>query len=170
MMLSAATQLSGLDLVVASVLVIAAGLVSLLFRLGLERRLAIAAVRTVVQLLAVGYLLRWVFGASAAWIVMAAFALMIGAAAREAGRRSSRRYRGAYLQAFITLLLVASLTTGIVTQIVIGVSPWYQPQYLIPLLGMVLGNSLTGISLCFDQLLETCWKSIAPEQVSWTPT
>jgi len=59
-----------------------------------------------------------------------------------------------YLQAFVTLLLTGALTTGVVTQAVIGVTPWYQPQYLIPLLGMVLGNSLTGISLCLDDLLE----------------
>jgi len=41
-----------------------------------------------------------------------------------------------------------------VTGVVIGVQPWYRPQYLIPLLGMILGNGLTGISLCLDSLLE----------------
>ena len=29
-------------------------------------------------------------------------------------------------------------------------SPWYTPQYVLPLLGMVLGNSLTGIALTLD--------------------
>ena len=42
----------------------------------------------------------------------------------------------------------------IVTAGIIGVEPWYTPQYLLPLLGMILGNSLTGMSLCLDKLLE----------------
>ena len=31
--------------------------------------------------------------------------------------------------------------------------PWYKPQYFIPLLGMTLGNSLTGVSIAIDSLL-----------------
>src|SRR3569623_2692060 len=32
------------------------------------------------------------------------------------------------------------------------VEPWYSPQYAIPLLGMILGNTLNGISLGLDRL------------------
>ena len=39
--------------------------------------------------------------------------------------------------------------------VLVGVEPWWEPRYLIPLLGMVLGNGLTGISLCLDALLES---------------
>jgi len=53
------------------------------------------------------------------------------------------------------LAVSGALTTTVVTQAVIGVRPWYEPQYVIPLAGMVLGNALNGISLCLDQLLET---------------
>jgi putative ABC transport system permease protein len=45
----------------------------------------------------------------------------------------------------ITLLI---LTT------VIGVDPWYTPQYAIPLLGMMLGNTMNGIALGLDRLLQ----------------
>jgi len=55
-------NLSAVDVAVAAVLVLVAGAVSLGLRLGLERRLAWASVRTVAQLLLVGYILKWVFG------------------------------------------------------------------------------------------------------------
>lgn len=152
---SGALPLGPFDLALASVLVVIAGLVSIALQLQIARRLAIAAARTVVQLLAVGYVLVWVFRADTPWVVLAAFAVMTIAAARAAVQRSGRSYSGVYLHAFITLLAVGAITTGAVTQVVIGVDPWYQPQYLIPLLGMVFGNSLTGISLSLDHLLET---------------
>ena len=150
-----ALPLGPADLAIAASLVVVAGLVSMALGLGLGRRLGIAAARTVVQLLAVGYVLVFIFRANTPWLVIGALLVMTIAAGRAAVERSSRRFRGAYLDAFFTLLATGAVTTGAVTQIVIGVKPWYQPQYLIPLLGMVLGNSLTGISLCLDHLLES---------------
>jgi putative ABC transport system permease protein len=82
-------------------------------------------------------------------------AVMIIAASRAAVQRSSRSFPGATWFAFGTLVVVGLVTTLTVTTLVIGVEPWYQPRYLVPLLGMVLGNSLTGISLCLDSLLES---------------
>jgi putative ABC transport system permease protein len=154
-MTAGAIQLSALDLVVSAVLVLAAGAVSVALRLGMERRLAIAAARTVVQLLLVGYVLRFVFGLATVPAVLAMAAVMVTAASRAAVQRASRTFGGATLRAFLTLVVCGLLTTFTVTRLVIGVEPWWQPRYLIPLLGMVLGNGLTGISLCLDTLLES---------------
>jgi putative ABC transport system permease protein len=41
---------------------------------------------------------------------------------------------------------------------VIRVQPWYQPQYLIPLLGMLLGNTMTGIAIALDNLTRQAWE------------
>jgi putative ABC transport system permease protein len=149
-----ALPLSAWDLAVAAGLVLVAGLVSLALQLGLERRLGIAALRTVVQLLLIGYILRWVFERQHFAVVMGVAGVMIFAASRAAIGRSSRTFRGAAWRAFFTLLLTGMLTVFAVTAVIIGVRPWYRPQYMIPLLGMILGNGLTGISLSLDQLLE----------------
>lgn len=149
-----AKALAPLDLVVAALLVVGAGGISVALGLGVHKRLGIAALRTVVQLLAVGYTLAFIFSADTPWLVMGALLVMTVAAARAAVQRSSRSYSGIYVESFVTLLITGTLTTAIVTQVVIGVEPWYRPQYLIPLMGMVFGNSLTGISLCLDHLLE----------------
>ncbi len=150
-----AIDLSAVDLTVAAALVLVAGIVSMVLRLGLEKRLALAAVRTIVQLLLVGYVLKTVFGLGNLPAVLAMAVVMILIAGRTAIKRSSRTYGGAIPRAFFTLFLCGLLTTLTVTGLVVRVEPWYQPRYFIPLLGMVLGNGLTGISLCIDALLES---------------
>jgi putative ABC transport system permease protein len=147
--------LGPIDLVIAAGLVLFAGGVSLAFGLRMEKRLAVAALRTTAQLLILGYILVFIFGAATPWLVLAAMVVMTVAAGRAAVQRSTRRYRGVYGQTFITLLLTGSITTAVVTQAVIGIEPWYRAQYVIPLLGMVFGNALTGISLSLDHLLES---------------
>jgi len=143
-----------LQLLAATALVLVAGAVSVGLRLGLERKLAVAALRTVLQLLMVGYILSWVFGIDSALVLVGLLLVMIALASRAAVQRASRTFRGATARAFLTLALTGTVCTFTVTEVVIGIEPWYRPQYVIPLLGMVLGNSLTGISLCLDHALE----------------
>jgi putative ABC transport system permease protein len=149
-----AIPLTVIDVAIGAALVLVAGVVSLLLRLRLEKRLALAAVRTVVQLLLVGYVLHWVFNPAYVLLIVPMIAVMILAAGREAVQRSSRVFSGILWRSFLTLTLSGLVTTVTVTAAVIGADPWYRPQYFIPLLGMVLGNSLTGISLSLDSLLE----------------
>ncbi len=149
-----AIELSWVDMTIAAALVLVAGGVSIALRLGLERRLAVASVRTVVQLLLVGFILRQVFDIDSAWLLLGLLVAMTVVASFAAVGRSTRTFRGVTAQAFITLLLTGLVTTFTVTGAIIGIEPWYRPQYVIPLLGMVLGNSLTGISLSLDHLLE----------------
>jgi putative ABC transport system permease protein len=143
------------DLVLATALVLIAGAVSLALRLRLERRLAIASVRTVVQLLLVGYILRFVFDLDQFLPILTVALIMTLFAGRTAVQRPSRTFKGATWRACATLVLTGLLTVFLVTKLIVGAEPWYEPQYLIPLLGMILGNALTGISLCLDSLLES---------------
>ena len=147
-------QLGPLQLATATLLIIAAGVVSLALRLGVERRLAIAALRTVIQLGLLGLILERVFALDNPLLVVGLLLLMTVFAAREAVARSSRSYGGILVDAWLTMAATCFVVGGIVTQVVVGVTPWYDPQYVIPLLGMILGNSLTGISLCLDRFLD----------------
>jgi len=147
-------ELGSAQLAIAATLVVSAGLVSLYLRLDLHRRLAVAAVRTVVQLGLVGLILERVFALGAPWPVVGIVAAMIVFAAREAAARSGRRYRGIWIDALLAMTGTSLVVGGVVTQAVVGVSPWYDPQYVIPLLGMILGNSLNGIALCLDRFLD----------------
>jgi putative ABC transport system permease protein len=146
--------LDAFDLAIAGMLVLVAGLVSVGMRLGLHKTIAIATVRTVVQLILLGFILRWLFEINDPVVLCLVIAVMMTAAGLAAVGRSERGFSGVHSRAILTLFATGTLTTFTVTGAVVGVEPWHDPQYVIPLMGMVLGNSLTGISLCLDSLLE----------------
>lgn len=151
---NATIALTPLDLCIGALLVVVAGAVSMGMGLRLERSLLLASIRTVIQLLAIGYVLRWIFAMEHWFGVLALTLFMLYVAGRAAVKRSGRRYKSSITDAFLTLTIVGYLTLFLVTAVIIGSEPWYAPRYAIPILGMILGNSLNGISLCLDTMLE----------------
>ena len=145
--------ISFLQIAIASLLVVFCGVLSLWFKLRLEKQLAVAAARTVVQLLLVGSVLRYVFALQSLPLIFGLALLMVGAASWAATGRAAYTYRNIFAHSFLSLSVSGLLTVYVVTAAVVQVHPWYRPQYLVPLLGMILGNSLTGVSLTLDGLL-----------------
>ena len=138
-----------LDLALASLLVVLNGVLSILLQLGLARQLAIAAVRMIVQLLLVGLVLEALFAlVSPLWTGLAALAMMLFAG-REIMARQERGLAGfwAYGLGTSCILVAASLVTVFALTVQVNPEPWYNPRYALPLLGMILGNTMTGISL-----------------------
>ena len=142
------------ELLLASGLVLLAGVLSVVYHLGLERRLLWAALRTTVQLSFLGLILEVVFQQRNPWAVLLILGGMIFVAGREAVARSKRRYRWIFLDATLAMATSAIVVGSIVTQVILQVRPWYHPQYVIPLVGMILGNSLNGVSLALDHFLD----------------
>jgi len=141
-------ELTYLQVGLAASLIVINGLISLTLRLGMERTLAIASVRTIVQLALVGLVLEWVFGLEHVTVVITLLCVMTLVAALTAAQRSQRRYRGLWWDMILSIWASSWLVTAFVLFVVLqGIDKWYQPQYAIPLLGMVLGNTLNGISL-----------------------
>jgi putative ABC transport system permease protein len=145
-------ELSNWDLVAAASLILVNGAVSLLLKLRLERRLFIAAVRTVVQLLLIGLALEWVFR-HGHWLtvtlLMVIMSLIAGVAAVN---RTERRYPGIWFNSVVAVMASGWIVTLIALVGIIRPENWYRPQYAIPLMGMILGNALNGISLGLDRL------------------
>ncbi|HZD05149.1 MAG TPA: iron export ABC transporter permease subunit FetB [Longimicrobiales bacterium] len=144
------------ELALGAVLLLVDLALSIAFRLGLTRDLVVASVRMVVQLLLVGLVLDWVFDARSPWIILGIALLMAALAAVAAVNRTQRRFRGVYWDSLVTILAASFLVTGFALLGVIRADPWFDPQYLIPLLGMLLGNALNGISLGLDRFMEGC--------------
>ncbi len=147
-------QLSYVQVAAAALLIVVNGAISLALKLGLERRLLVAAVRTVVQLLLVGLVLQWVFALSRWYLVVALMGVMALVAGVAAVRRTDRRYPGIWLNAILSVWVSSWLITAAALFGIVDVDPWFSPQYAIPLLGMILGNTLNGISLGLDRLGE----------------
>ena len=150
-------NLSLWDVSFAAALILISGAISVGLQLGLERRLLLAAVRTVVQLLLIGLVLLWIFAPGRPWYFVVGLAtVMTLIAGGAAVRRTERRYRGVWLDSVISMWTSSWLVAAVALFVVIRVQrhggTWFPPQYIIPLLGMILGNTLNGISLGFDRL------------------
>jgi putative ABC transport system permease protein len=145
-------DLSAWQVALAVLLVGLAVAVSWRQSLGLGRDLATGSLRAVVQLYLVGLILAAVF-ASARWYwVLLILAVMTGVATHAAIARIDRPMPGGYQIAAVALTLSTALTLAYVIGVVIQARPWYEPQYIIPIAGMILGNSMTSASLAGDRL------------------
>ncbi len=153
-------SLTAVDLTLAAVLVVALGLVSLPLRLGVGREITVAALRTVIQLTLVGLVLEALFDIGTLTLVALWSVLMLLVAAREVVARQQRRFRGAaaYRIGLSSMFVSSFAVTALTLVVVIGPEPWYTPQYAIPLLGMVLGNTMNGIAVGLDRLTHTAWE------------
>jgi len=152
--MTGAVDISLGQLALALGLLLVALALSVALRLGLTRGLAVAATRMVVQLLLVGLVLEWVFSTANAAVILTLVVAMALLAGHAAVRRTSRRFAGIYADALVSVLGASFLVTGAAVVGILRVEPWYEPQYLIPLHGMLLGNALTGISLGLDRFME----------------
>ncbi len=142
------------DLALAGALVLALAATAWPMRLELARPVLVAAARTVVQLALVGLVLETVFArGSVVWVGAIALAMLL-LAGREASARQARRLAGGWSFAGGTLAMFLSsfVTAVLALTIVIQPEPWHAPQYAIPLLGMLLGNTMTGVALGMDRL------------------
>lgn len=143
------------DLAIASLLVLFDAGLSIAAGLQLHRQVLWAAVRMVVQLVLVGYVLRAVFSLNSPAATLGIVVLMIVAAAREVAVRPAHRLkRGMHYQIAAVVVSASSLGTvllGLLTAL--RPSPWYDAHYAIPLMGIVLGSVLNAASLGMDSFL-----------------
>ena len=143
------------DIALATLLLIFNAALSLAFRLGLGKRLLIAGTRMVVQLTMVGLVLKALFAlASPLYTGLAALAMVLFAG-REAMARQERRFEGWWSYGIGTGSMMAAglivTVFGLTTQV--HADPWYDPRYALPILGMILGNTMNGVSLGLDRLM-----------------
>jgi putative ABC transport system permease protein len=149
---SSILSLSTTDLVLAFGFVLVTLALSLYRRLGLGRELGIGAARTLLQLLLVGYLLRYVFALNLWYVVVAILIIMVLVAGGIANQRQIHRFRGLYPITTGTIFIVSLVTLAILTWTIINVRPWYEPRYIIPLAGLVIGNAMNGAALAANRL------------------
>ncbi|MGD1862180.1 MAG: iron export ABC transporter permease subunit FetB [Leptolyngbyaceae cyanobacterium] len=146
-------ELGLLQIALASILMVAAIALVRWQQLGLELTLLNATARSVVQLLAVGYVLSFVFAWSNPLSVIAMLMVMLAIATVVARNRIDRR-----LSRLLPILAGSLLTTLFLTMVytnsvVVRPETWYEPRYLIPLSGIVLGNAMTAATIAGDRLV-----------------
>ena len=124
-------------------------------KLGLELSLAIATGRTVLQLMVVGYVLAVVFALDNPIPVLGILLVMLTIATITARNRISKKIPKLIPVVFGSIFFSTALTLLYTNLLIVQPDTWYEPQYLIPLGGIVLGNSMNGAAIAGERLVST---------------
>lgn len=143
--------LSWQSMVMVGLMMVAAGVLSVVLHLGVLRAVATATVRSVLQLLAVGMVIGWVFSHDAWYWVIGLLSLMTVIAGLTAASRVGFAVRGLRVGMVLILGSCTALSLMYLSWLVIGIDSW-SPRYLVPLGGMLLGNAMTAGTLSAERL------------------
>jgi len=143
------------DIALASLLLVVDAALSIALRLRFHRALIVASVRMAVQLVAVGYLLRYVFAEHSPWLTAVLVLAMSLVAVQEVAVRPVRRLRGGNVVVALPHVLgVVLITACFALLTAIRPQPWYDPRYAIPLVGILLGSILNAASIALAGVLD----------------
>lgn len=145
-------QLDAIDLVLALGIIALAIALSLWQKLNLEKQLALSAVRSLLQLIVVGYVLDLVFAIDNWLAVLGILGIMITIASIVTRNHIDQKIKGLLPAVFLSLVASSAFSLGYIILLIVQPDKWYEPQYLIPLAGMLFGNAMNGASLAGDRL------------------
>ncbi|MBW7997073.1 MAG: iron export ABC transporter permease subunit FetB [Candidatus Glassbacteria bacterium] len=120
-------------------------------RLRLGRDLWFSILRMALQLLAIGFVLEYLFEIHIWYVTVGVFVAMVFFAARTVLARTGIKFGGLTAILGVAMLAGAGSVSAFLALAVVQVDPWYAPRYFIPLAGMVLGNSMNGCALALER-------------------
>lgn len=136
------------SLLISSSLVLVTLFFSYWQKLKLEKEVIIGVVRAVVQLVIVGYILEYIFGFKNPVFTTLLLLFMIFNAAYNAAKRGKAVKKG-------LMISFLSITVGTIVTLAILVSSrtiQYEPYQIIPVGGMIIGNAMVALGLCYKQM------------------
>ena len=110
-----------------------------------------ASVRMLIQLIAIGYILTSIFSLDNANIVLLVLTIMLLAASWISLRPLKHRSLRLHLEALFAIFIGGVSTLTLTTLAVLKIDYWYQPQYVIPLAGMIFSNAMNTVSLAAER-------------------
>lgn len=123
--------------------------------LGLELKLAIATGRTILQVVVLGYVLDTIFTLNNGWAVLAMLAVMLLIAAIIARNRIDRKNRLMLPLVWASMVISTSMALIYINVLIIQPEKWFEPQYLIPIAGMVLASAMNAAAIAGERLVKT---------------
>ncbi len=127
--------------------------VGILFKWSLNSTNALYAVsRMLVQLLIIGYFLSYIFDSKNAGIILIILTVMVFASSWIALGTVTEKRLQLYKHALLSIAVGGGATLALITQGVLVLDPWYSPQSMIPIAGMIFANAMNSVSLAAERL------------------
>lgn len=136
------------SLLIASSLVLVTLFFSYWQKLKLEKEIVISVIRAVIQLIAVGYVLEYVFGLENPLFTTLLLLFMTFNAAYNAAKRGKSIKKGFA----ISFLAIAAGTIVTLAILVYSKAIRYEPYQVIPISGMIISNAMVALGLCYKQI------------------
>ena len=111
-----------------------------------------ALLRMLIQLLLIGYFLTFIFEAQSAWIVGVVLLVMLLASSWIALGSVKKHRSKLYFFTLMAIFIGGGSSLLLMTQAVLNLNPWFHPQYMVPLAGMVFANAMNSVSLSAERL------------------
>lgn len=146
--MNAGTSISTSSLLIASSLVVISIIFSYYQKLKLEKEIIVGAVRAVVQLVAVGYVLEYIFGLKSPVFTTLLILFMIFNASLNSGKRG-KNIKNAAVISFISITAGTVITLSV---LVLSRAIIYEPYQIIPIGGMIISNAMVALGLCFKNM------------------
>lgn len=127
-------------------LIILAALFSYINKHQIHKDLLFGASRNIIQLSLLGYVLTWIFKQASPYLSITTMAIMTLNSAIHARSRVKSKYKGIFLDQ-LTASAISIWPLAFIGSHLLSPGPWWQPQLFLPIVGMLLGNSLNGISI-----------------------
>ncbi|MBT1174672.1 ABC transporter permease [Bifidobacterium sp. LC6] len=141
-------------LVALTMVAIAAG-ISELMRINIGKTLLWSACRALLQLCAMGFIIGYVIRANNVFLVFAVIAVMLVAAVQITLSRAKGVPKGLAGPVLLSLTITMLLMISLVTELVVRPHPWYAPQLVVPLTGMLLGNTVSALAVGLSRFYES---------------
>lgn len=120
-------------------------------KLGLTKDIVMAVVRTVLQLIFVGYVLKFIFQASNVFLSLMMILIILFNASVQANKRNPNSKKS-LLHPFLALLTSTGLT---LTILVLSGAIKFTPSQVIPISGMLASNAMTAIGLSYRAMYKS---------------
>ncbi|MDO5044499.1 MAG: iron export ABC transporter permease subunit FetB [Coriobacteriia bacterium] len=151
-MTAGVVPISYTQLAIASLLLLAAIIISLKLELGQAKNILISSIRTVIQLSALGFVLEFIFEVQTWWLILLIVIFMLVSATQIATNRVKNHASGIRLSIFISLAISSMIVALLVITLVVKADPWYSARQFIPIVSIVLGNAMSSTAVAIDRL------------------
>lgn len=152
--MQASIDISWLQLALFGLLLLVPLFINAHFKLGLTKSTTIALIRMLLQLLCLGLYLEYIFVLDSIWLNATWVILMIVIGSHSIITKSHLNHRALFLANGFALSCALLPLLFIISFAIIQPAPLYSAQYMIPLAGMLLGNSLSSNIVALQTLFE----------------
>lgn len=147
--------IDNIGLLIAACMVMAAAGISVLMKLDVAKSLVWSMARALIQLLVMGIILEYVIRQHNVWLVIALIGMMLVAAVQITMSRAKGVPKGLVPIVLLSLVVTMLIMISVVAELIVRPHPWYAPQVVVPLTGMMLGNTVSALALAMSRFFES---------------